>query len=155
VPYVSKDLIESTWQSVGASSGPEILRAQKKHRNSQDALSKFVYEDFLALREDAAGVGLFVFHVVVESFSRTQRRPKRVKWSQIKAASADQTTCLEFNPQQVCDSPEPYVMRYVCEALYEPEPDDVVLSENEREHLYCILEVVVFCLHSACRRKWQ
>ena len=153
MPYVCEDLIESTWQSVGVSSGPEILKSQEIHRNSQDALSKFVYEDFLSFREDAAGIGLFVFHVVVESFLRTRRRPERVKWSQIKAASADQRPCSGLKPQQVVhDSPEPYVMRYVYEALYEPEPDDVVLSENERAHLFCILAAVAFCLHSAYKR---
>lgn len=151
--HIPKELVESTWRAVGALTGEQILRIQKNHRKAQRALTMFAYDNFADFRGDAAGVGIYVYHVVLEAFSRALPRPTRVAKAQIERSLDNQRQRKEFDLEtSLEESPEPHVLRYVYEALSE-DAEDVVLSEHEREHIFGVLEAVVLCLHDSCERK--
>jgi len=153
VPHVPKELIDTTWREVGASSEKQILKIQKTHRKAQRALTIFVYKQFADFREDAAGVGIFVYHVVLEAFSRARPRPRSVRSAQIERAFGHQRHPEEFDPERSIEqSPEPHALRYAYEALTE-DTDDVTLSEQELEHIFGVLHAVISCLHGACERE--
>ena len=151
--HVPEELIESTWQAVGASTGEKLLKLQKTHRKAQHALTMFAYGNFTSLHEDSAGVAIYVYHVVLEAFARALPRPRRVSRAQIERSFANQRQSKEFDFETSLDeSPEPHALRYVYEALSE-DADDVVLSEQEREHIFGIMETAILCLHHSCERK--
>ena len=88
--YVPKELIDATWQDVGASTGEKVLRIQKSHKKAHPVLTMYVYKHFVGLREDAVGVGIYVYHVILEAFSRALPRPRCVRKNQIELALGDQ-----------------------------------------------------------------
>lgn len=153
MPHISKELMDKTWREVGALTGERIVRNQKSHRKVQNALTMFAYVKFTDLREDAAGVGIYVYHVVLEAFLRALARPKRVRRAQVERAFGYQNRAEELDPEKSIEqSPEPHALRYVYEALYEG-IDDVVLSEDEQEHMFRILQAVIVCLHEGGKRE--
>ena len=151
--YVPKELIDTTWRNVGASTSGKVVRIQNDHKKTQRALTVYVYENFLGLREDAAGAGIYVYHVVLEAFSRVLPRPRRVGKNQVELARGNQHR-LEGSESEksIEQSSEPYALRYVHEALTE-DTDDVVLSDQEREHIFGVLQAAIICLHEACGRE--
>lgn len=153
VPHVPEELIDTTWRAVGASTGEQILRIHKTHRKAQCALTMFVYHNFVDFREDAAGVGIYVYHVILEAFSRALPRPRCVRRAQIERVFGHQQQSEGFDPERSIEqSPEPHALRYAYEALTE-DTDDVVLSELEREHIFGVLHAVIRSLHDACERE--
>ena len=150
---VSKELIEETWRAVGASTSEQVLRTQRSHSKAQRALTMFIYVIFSEFREDASGVGIYVYHVVLEAFSRARPRPRSVRRAQIEQAWRDQGPGSDLDPEDSIEqSSEPHALRYVYEALTEDQ-DDVGLSEHEREHIFRLMQAVITCLHDACERR--
>lgn len=154
VPHVSEELIDKTWRAVGAlDASDQILRMQNRHRRAQRALTLFAYMNFLDFREDAAGVGIYVYHVVLEAFSEVLPRPRSVRRAQIEQSWKDQRQLPDFDPEaSIEQSPEPHALRYVYEALTE-DSDEVVLSEHELELVFGALQAVIACLHDACKAR--
>ncbi len=146
--YVSHELMEKTWQEVASRGVGPIGRMQKRHQKERKALVNFAYVHIFELREDAAGVGLFVFHVIVEVFSRVTPRPGKVRQSAIDRVQAQPAEELAQQTRQC----EPHVAQYLVDALTE-EDDDVALSEEERVHCAWVLQAVIVCLHRACERR--
>ncbi len=153
VPFISQTVMDQTYQSVGSSTGTEIGEIQKKAQKTQPALTRFVYDHALVLREDSAGVGIYVYHVILETFGTLKARVRKVKPKHI--AGVWETLRKEIRSVREDDieaSPEPAVLRYAFDALTE-DGDDVVLSEEELDILYAVLGTAIECLHNAYRRK--
>ncbi len=146
--FISEKLITRTWQHVGGSGSNEILRLQKRHRKKQNALTMFAYSSHGVFREDAFGVFLYVFHVVIEAFENAKPRPKRVSKRLIESVSKEKDAEAPLPITLAIErSPEPNVLRYVYEAFTEEDDDDVVLSQHELEAFFAALVVVTECLH--------
>jgi len=144
--------MDRTWRSVGASTGPEIVQIQKTAMKTQPVLTRFVYDHAFALREDAAGVGMYIYHVIVETFGTVNPRVKKVKPKQV--ASLWQTLGKDVRgvrEDNIAVSAEPVVLQYAIDAL--TEDDDVVLSDEELEILYAVLRTAIECLHNVRRTK--
>lgn len=151
--HISQELIDETWRAVGALSGEQVLRIQKSHSKAQRVLTMFVYVIFSEFREDASGVGIYVYHVVLEAFSRARPRPRSIRRAHIERAWHDHGQGSNLDPEDLIEqSPEPHALRYVYEALTEDQ-DDVGLSEDEREHIFGLMQAVITCLHDACERR--
>lgn len=146
--YVSQELMERIWQAVATKGLGPVARMQKRHQKEHKALVNFAYVHLVELREDAAGVGTYVFHVIVEAFSRVAPRPGKVRRSAIERAWA---LPVEELAQQAFQC-EPHVAQYLADALAEDD-EEVVLSEEERVRCACVLQVVILCLHRACERR--
>lgn len=146
--YVTPELMEKTWKEVASKGVGPAARMQKRHQKERKALVTFAYAHLVELREDAAGVGTYVFHVIVEAFSRVAPRPGKVRQSAIERVWALPAEELAQKAWQC----EPHVAQYMADALAE-EDDDVALSEVERVHCACVLQAVILCLHRACERR--
>lgn len=150
--FVSEDLMEKTWQRVGAFDGREILGMQKRHRKVQNPLVMFVYTGLRECGEDAGGLLVYVFHVVLEAFLKVEPRPRRISKRQILNALGKYDSDLPFSFPEARDaSPEPHVLDYAFDAF--TEVDDVTLSQLEVEAFIAVVQVVIECLHGACQRK--
>jgi hypothetical protein len=153
VPFISQTVMEHTYQSVGSLTGSEIVEIQKRAQKTQPALTRFVYDHVLVLREDSAGVGIYVYHVILETFGTLKPSVRKVKPKYI--AGAWETLRKEVYSVREDDieaSLEPAVLQYAFDALTE-DGDDVVLSEEELEIIYTVLGTAIECLHNAYRRK--
>ena len=151
MPYVSEKLIERTWKRMGAFEGAKIQKLQKRHQKSQKALTMFVYSFLEDFDEDACGVLLYVFHVVLEAFCNANPRPKRVSKPQIETAIEEkEAQAYSSMTMTMKHSPEPFVLKYVFEALTDER--DVVLTKDEIASFFFFLLIVTECLHRACSR---
>lgn len=146
---ISSELMERTWQRVGSLDGRKILRLQKAHRKSQNALILFVYRALPDFREEAGGVLIYVFHVVLEAFQHAQPRPKRIGIREIEERLAHLESAFQSGSAATFQTSEPHAYRYVLEAL--TEADDVELTPEEIDSFQRSLWVAIECLHSACR----
>lgn len=153
MPFVSDTLISKTWKRLGKMDGREIISLQKRHSRAQNALTKVVYADIDDFREDAFGILLFVFHVVLEAFEKAKPKPKRIGINSIKRAigKIESNSTIDID-SKIAGSSEPHVLQYVYEAFTVPD-DEVVLSSLEFEKFFLKMEVVVECLHSDCQKR--
>ena len=151
MPFVSEKLIERTWKHMGGYEGVGIQKLQKQHQKSQKALTKFAYSYLNDFEEDTCGVLLFIFHVVVEAFKNSIPRPRRISKPQIENVIGKmEAQASKSMAESIENSPEPFALRYVYEAL--TEVDDVVLSKSEIASIFALHSVVIECLHQACLR---
>ena len=142
--YVSSKQMDEIWQKVGAMRTDQISAMQKRHRKDQKTLTKFTYAHLLELTEEAAGIGLYIFHVVVEAFSSLTPRPKAVRRPAIDRVWELSAATLAH----MALSAEPHVTRYLEEAL--AEEDEVVLTNAEWFHCASVVHATIVVLHGAC-----
>jgi len=141
---VSHERMESVWRTAGAKGTPHAAAMQKRHQKQQKALAKFAYKQLLACREDAAGVGLYVFHMVLEAFAGLRPRPATVRRGAIDRAWAVPLAELDRQARAA----EPHATQYLHEAL--TEGDDVVLTDEEIALCRRVIQAAIVCLHEAC-----
>jgi hypothetical protein len=151
MPYVSEKLIEITYKRMGVFEGTGIQKLQKRHQKSQKALTMFVYSFLRDFDEDACGVLLYIFHVVVEAFCNANPRPKRVSKPQIETAIEEkEAQAYSSMAMTIEHSPEPFALNYVFEALTDEQ--DLALTKDTIASFFAILVIVTECLHRACSR---
>lgn len=147
--YISYNLMETVWKKVCAKAqakgGDYVLSIQKKHLKEQKTLSKFATGHFFELREDAAGVGLYTFVVVVEAFSRLTPKPQKVRRPAIDRVWALPAAALS----QAVHVLEPHAAQYLEDALVEDD-DKVVLTDEELAYCSRVVQTAILCLHQAC-----
>lgn len=125
---------------------------QKRHQKAQKALSRYVYSQFLEeMREDAGGVGLYAYHVLLEAFLAARPGLHPVRRPAIDRAHESLPVSGTY-ADLVSASPEPHALQYVYDVLFEPTDDDVILSENETTLCWRVLHTAVLCLHEARAR---
>lgn len=151
--YVSEELMEATWRSVGASGADRVERMQKRHQKAQKALCRYVYSQLLEeLREDAAGVGLYAYHVLLEAFLAARPGLRPVRKPAIDRTHESLAVAVAY-AGLVSASPEPHALQYVYDVVFDPSDDeDVTLSEEEAVRLWQVLHTAVLCLHETRAR---
>lgn len=147
--YVSAEDMDATWRAVGASGPRNVESMQKRHGKAQKALCRYVYKYLLDnLREDAAGVGLYAFHVLLEAFLRARPGLRPVRVPMIQSVHGSRRESGSY-ADHVVASPEPHAMQYVYDVLFESNDDEVELSAHEQTCCWEILHTAVVCLHEA------
>lgn len=145
--YISDNLMNDVWQKVGASGVDHVLAMRKRHQKNQKALIKFAYKHLLELREDAGGLGLYIFHVVVEAFSRLTPKPKAVRRPVIDRAWGLSPAALA----QEAVAAEPHAVQYLQDAF--DEEDEVVLTDSERAQCERVVQAAILSLHETCGKR--
>lgn len=142
--YLSEQLMDQVWRRVGSGTPQLVAAMQKRHRKAQPALVKFAWARLAGLDPDPAGVGLYVFHVLVEAFSGLTPRPREVR-----RPSLDYCWALpELRLGELAVVAEPYATQYLEEAL--SDADDVELSEAEWDWCARVGYAAILSLHGAC-----
>ncbi len=142
-PYVPEKLIDSTWKRVGASRSKELTKLQKRHLKLQKPLVNFISAHVESLREDAAGVFLYVAHVILEAALNCSPRPRKISAADIQKARDDLSAGIGGDT-------EVYLTQYASEAF--SEDDDVTLGVNEIESMMSSIQIVNLCIHRALPR---
>jgi len=142
-PFITDKLIDQTWRRVGASSGKEILKLQKLHFKIQKPLVTFIASHVDSLREEAAGVFLYVAHVMLEAALTCKPKPWKVTASDIQAAEEDLNSGVGVDT-------EIHLTMYASEAF--TETDDVTLGSNEIESMLDSAHVIALCIHRSFSR---
>src|SRR5438105_7891733 len=158
-PLVSEELMEATWQKVGASSAAQALELQKRCGREQEELAAFVIAFTSKLSPSAAGLALYAYVVVAEAFRQSGARFRKVKPGKIMRAWEDTETLVTAfmaagrpNAERIPESvAEPAVLRYILDALSLEQEDPVELSDEEYWHTLRVLMAVSDCLHGAHR----
>ena len=161
--YVQPDLVQATWQRVGALSPAAVLQLQNGAGKLQPEIVGFVIGFTAELRPDAVGLALYVMLVVLEMFRVAPvRKVVKVRDStisrhwhanrQLLQALRDTGGTIVALPEAIPATVERNVLRYVVEALTEGDPEGgLTLSDDEAWHLAAVLKTAVDALHDGCR----
>ncbi len=144
---ISEKLMDSVWRIVATRDVGQIRAMQKRHQKSQKTLTKFASWHLTELPEDAGGLGIYVFHVVVEAFSSLTPRPGKVRRPAIDRAWQLPADMLAEEARNV----EPNAVQYMEDAL--AEEDDVILTESEQALCSRIVQTAILSLHDACEKR--
>lgn len=144
---ISDELMDNVWKKVAAKRPDQIRVMQKRHQKVQKILTKFAYRHLLELPGDAAGVGLYSFHVVLEAFFALTPQPRTVRRPAIDYAWKLPADVLA----KTAATEEPHATQYLEDAL--TEEDDVVLTENERALCSQVVQAAILSLHGACETR--
>jgi hypothetical protein len=154
-------VIESAWNEVANMEESEGQAEIERISKTQPALLAFVMADSEDLSEDAQQLGLFVFVIVLRMFEKhfgvnltsvgledVERLRDKNEESLLALQKADADVIEQLLAEQA--SNQPFVMKYIAEAIFDPEPEDGVrLSEDEMGGLMMTLKTVVDALEGA------
>ena len=158
---IAEAVVEETWREVGALSETQARRQMDQIARSQPSLLAFVLGATGDLRTDAQQVAVYLFAVIHRMFEKAAGRLTRATPKEIDAAYGHNQAFLgrfEHAPKRFLEkgaehaaSSQPFVMKYLAEALTEaPEGDNpLVLSEEETGLLFLVLKSVVDILDGA------
>jgi len=158
---IPEGVVESAWREVG--SLPEIEAQERIARitESQPALLAFVMAGAEDLSREAQELGVYIFVVVLCMFEKhcgarlktveieaLERMRDGIEESLLALSAADEAS---FEQAALAESKgQPFVMKYIAEALFDPESNDgVALSEDEIGELSIIMKTVVDALQEA------
>jgi hypothetical protein len=155
VSAIPEALVEETWKEVGSLSTDEAQRSMSQIAKSQPDLLAFVMGTTGDLQSDAQQVAVYLFVVIHRMFEKAAGGIKRAEPQAIDAAydrneaflgkfEGAHSRFLKRAAESMISS-QPFVMKYLVEALMEPpEGDDpVILSDEETGVLFLVLKTVV------------
>jgi hypothetical protein len=159
---VSSVLMEQTWMSVGAASVAEFRRMQEQSRRAQEQLTAFVIAGTDAVCDDAMGLALYVYGVVLQAFIRSGSKLERVKPGAIDRAWADNAAFVAVLqaagntragfPVADLGVSEPAVLQYIVAAFTEINPaDPLEFSDADFWQILRVVKTAADCLHGAAR----
>jgi len=162
---VPEDVVEQTWRRIGALDPVSARRGMELAARRQPALLPYV----MAYTDDSRPVvrelAVYLYLVVLNMFySVPAHRLRRVTPRQLDRAIAEREASLEklsgAHPRflepaaRALIDTQPHVLRYVTEAILEPE-DEVLedLTQDEQGLLFLVLGTVIEVLDGACAPK--
>ena len=152
---IPERIVEKTWQEVAGFSPDKAKREMTRIHNIQPELLAFVVELSKEMGREVSELAIYLFLVVYRMFQGSHAKIKKI-------SSEDVIECyknneglmesLEGTDERFLDrianlqtSKQPYVLRYVCDALMEEDEgeDAVQLTEEQKGLLYLLLKTVV------------
>jgi hypothetical protein len=159
---VPPEIVERTWQRLGALPPKDMLKLQRQSGRLQPELVGFVIGYTSELSPDAVGLALYVMVVVLEMFRVTPRCDlRKVREETILRLWPESQALIQASLDSDGDpleallaaSTEPTVFEYVFDAFTDTEQEDPVsLSAVELETLLAILRTFIEALHEASSR---
>jgi|YelNatPaOPRAMG01_1025707.scaffolds.fasta_scaffold08345_4 hypothetical protein len=160
---ISQEMVEQTWMEVGNLPPHDAQKQMTQVLRKQPELMQFVFELTEDLSEEAHELAFYLFFVVVKMFEKAYGDKVGVVTAESIVQSFEANQDLLERLAQVHEKflerlsepglwDQPYVLRYVVEALLEAaesEEDPVPLSEEEFGFLFLVLKTVIDSLHNA------
>ena len=156
------ELVERTWREVAGFSPSRARAEMAQAARRQPDLLAFVMGSSVDCRPEVHELAVYLYIVILQIFERASRKPaKAVRSSKIErqlSRNEEMLTRLEGSHARFLEktaltesSRQPFVVKYLVEALMEPpaEPDGVELSEEETGTLFLILKTVIDLLDEA------
>ena len=153
---IPEELVEETWQEVSSFASGRVIKEMGQVSKSQPELLAFMMEFVQDLDQEVKELAVYIFYVIFRLFQKSSRkRIEKISTESIIECyekNEDLIQSLEGIHQKFLDriarvqlSSQPYVMKYVVEALIEaPEEEDpVALTEEDTGFLFLLLKTVV------------
>jgi hypothetical protein len=162
--YISEELVNETWHEAAGFSDERAQKEIAKISKSQPNLLAFMIEFTRELDQEVQELGLYLFFVIYRMFNKDfKKRIKKVSPENIIKCYAENEKSIrklegahEKFFERMADrhfSQQPYVMKYLVEALMEaPEEEDPVnLTEDDIGYLFLLLKTLIDLLDEAVR----
>jgi len=152
---IPEEIVKKTWQEVAGFSPDRAKKEMMKIGNSQPELLAFVTESAQEMGQEVRELAIYMFLVVCRMFQEGHGKIKKISSEEI-------IECYEHNEglmerlegphdkfldrvASVQVSRQPYVVKYVVDALMEGEEgeDAVALTEEQKGFLFLLLKTVI------------
>jgi hypothetical protein len=152
---IPEEIVEKTWQKVADFSPDRANKEMMKIGNQQQELLTFVMESGKEMGQEVRELAIYMFVVVYRMFQKAHGKIKKISSKEI-------IECYEHNEglmerlegahERFLDriasaqtSGQPYVVRYVVDALMEHEEgeDAVALTDEQKGFLFLLLKTVI------------
>ena len=162
VDIIPEEVVESAWKEVGAMTESGGERRINEIAETQPALLALVMADTEGLSREAHELGLYMFVVILRMFEKhfpaglktvdieaVERLRDKTEEMFIELGAADE---LSFEGAALSySSTQPFVMKYIAEALFEPDDEGPDLSEDDIGGLFITMKTVLDALEEVCR----
>jgi hypothetical protein len=159
---VSHALVTQVWQEMASMPTDAAPALVERMQDEQPALLAYLLAlESYDLPQEEFEVILYLGIAVWQMMKRGYPRLLRASIKKIEGAEEENTKTVDFMEQDsegdfvsatqaILEAyPEPEVLRYIVEALMEPDPEDVVLSDEEVGiaflHLKTVLDALIRC----------
>jgi hypothetical protein len=148
-------IVEKTWQEVAGFNPSKANKEMMKIGNSQPELLAFMTELTKEMDQEVKELGIYIFFVVYRMFQKARGKIKKISSEEI-------IKCYEYNESlmerieeahekffdravSIQISRQPYVVKYVVDALVEEEEGEGVLTltEEQKGFLFLLLKTVI------------
>ena len=148
-------IVEKTWQEVAGFNPLKANKEMMKIGSNQPDLLAFIMELTRKSDQEVKELAIYMFFVVYRMFQKAKGKIKRISAKEI-------SECYEYNASlmekleeahekffdravSVQISRQPYVVKYVVDALMEEEEEegDLTLNEEQKGLLYLLLKTVI------------
>jgi len=159
---VPEQVVDAACQDVGELSEEQARLHMQRLSRSQPALLAFVTAFSEDLSQDGAELGIYMFVAIVHMFEmhfgkRLQNvGPKRIDF--IYRETQDMLDRLTGADERWLEraaitqsEKQPWVWKYVVECLFEPEDEELDLSEEDQGSLAIIMKTVIDALNRSVR----
>ena len=160
---IPDEIVEKTWREVASFDASKARHSMGKISKRQPALLAYVMAEMHESRPDAQELAVYLFYVVCRMFGRLPgHRLKKVSISQVERRADENEAMLERlenaddrflkRAAQVEAESQPYVVRYLTEAILEGDDPDLEINEEESGLIFLVLKTVVDLLDEACKK---
>jgi hypothetical protein len=152
---IPEEIVEKTWQEVAGFSPDRAKKEMMKIANSQPELLAFVTELTKEMGQEVRELAIYLFFVVYRMFQKTHGKIKKISSEEIiKCYEHNESLMerLEGSDEKFLDriasvqiSRQPYVMKYVADALMEGDEgeDALALTDERKGFLFLMLKTVI------------
>jgi len=152
---IPEETVEKTWQEVAGFSPNRAKKEIVKVGGTQPDLLAFVTESSQEMVQEARELAIYMFLVVYRMFQKAHGKIKKISSEEIIECYKHNESLmegLEGTHERFLDriaslqtSKQPYVVRYVADALMEEDEgeDALELTEEQKGFLYLLLKTVI------------
>jgi len=152
---IPEAIVEKTWQEVAGFSPDKAKKELIKIDNRQPDLLAFVTGSSQEMVQEARELAIYMFLVVYRMFQKAHGKIKKISSEEIIECYKHNESLmegLEGTHERFLDriaslqtSKQPYVVRYVADALMEEDEgeDALELTEEQKGFLYLLLKTVI------------
>lgn len=157
-----EEVVEAAWLEIGGLSEDQARLHMQGLSGRQPALLVFVTACSEDLSKDGAELGIYMFVTIVHMFEmHFGKRLQNVGTKRIDSIYQENEDMLDrltgaderlFERAAITQSEkQPWVWKYVVECLFEPEDEELNLSEEDQGSLAIIMKTVIDALNSSVR----
>lgn len=161
---ISEDIVTNTYMEVAGFSSNMIQKEMERINKSQPELFYFVLSSLEETDEDVRDLGIYMFFVIYMMFKKAYGRIKKVTFHDIDEAynknfkildtieQGDEDALMDFAEREM--EKQPYVMKYITDALMEEEDDeDIHLKVEDKGFLFIFLKTIADILDEKTTKK--
>ncbi|MGA2319006.1 MAG: hypothetical protein ABSG71_21875 [Thermodesulfobacteriota bacterium] len=152
---IPEAIVEKTWQEVAGFSPDRAKKEMMKIGNSQSELLAFVTESSQEMGQEVRELAIYMFLVVYRMFQKAHGKIKKISSEEIIKCDEHNEGLMERlegahekfldRVASVQTSRQPYVVKYVADALMEDDEgeDALALTDERKGFLFLLLKTVI------------